>query len=119
MAERHSGHGRRRAAHPKAAALLTCGALPPKFSIFWQDADTGIDCRCRPDYIHSSGIIVDLKSTLDASPAAFAKSCANSRYHVQDAFYSEGFYQAAGEWPRGFVFIAVEKPRPMPWPATR
>lgn len=98
------------AAHPKAAALLTGGH--PEVSIFWQDADTGIDCRCRPDYIHSSGIIVDLKSTLDASPAAFAKSCANLRYHVQDAFYSEGYYQAAGTWPRGFVFIAVEKKPP-------
>lgn len=98
------------AAHPKAAALLTGGH--PEVSIFWQDADTGIDCRCRPDYIHSSGIIVDLKSTLDASPAAFSKSCANFRYHVQDAFYSEGYYQAAGTWPRGFVFIAVEKTAP-------
>jgi hypothetical protein len=98
------------AAHPKAAALLSGGHS--EVSMFWQDADTGLDCRCRPDYIHSSGIIVDLKSTLDASPAAFAKSCANLRYHVQDAFYSEGFYQATGEWPRGFVFIAVEKTAP-------
>ena len=98
------------AAHPKAAALLTGGH--PEVSIFWQDADTGIDCRCRPDYINPAGIIVDLKSTLDASPAAFAKSCANLRYHVQDAFYSEGYYQAAGTWPRGFVFIAVEKTAP-------
>ena len=98
------------AAHPKAAALLTGGH--PEVSIFWQDADTGIDCRCRPDYIHSSGIIADLKSTADAGPAAFSKSCANFRYHVQDAFYSEGFYQATGAWPRGFVFIAVEKTAP-------
>jgi exodeoxyribonuclease VIII len=98
------------AAHPKAAALLTGGH--PEVSIFWQDADTGIDCRCRSDYIHSSGIIADLKSTADASPAAFSKSCANFRYHVQDAFYSEGYYQAAGTWPRGFVFIAVEKTAP-------
>ena len=98
------------AAHPKAAALLTGGH--PEVSIFWQDADTGIDCRCRPDYINPAGIIVDLKSTADAGPAAFAKSCANFRYHVQDAFYSEGYYQAAGTWPRGFVFIAVEKTAP-------
>ena len=98
------------AAHPKAAALLSGGHS--EVSMFWQDADTGLDCRCRPDYIHSSGIIADLKSTADASPAAFAKSCANFRYHVQDAFYSEGYYQATGEWPRGFVFIAVEKTAP-------
>lgn len=98
------------AAHPKASMLLASGK--PEVSIFWQDQDTGIDCRCRPDFIHSSGIIVDLKSTLDASFQGFAKSCANYRYHVQDAFYSEGYYQATGEWPRGFVFIAVEKKAP-------
>ena len=98
------------AAHPKAAALLSGGHS--EVSMFWQDANTGLDCRCRPDHINPAGIIVDLKSTLDASPAAFAKSCANLRYHVQDAFYSEGYYQAAGTWPRGFVFIAVEKTAP-------
>ena len=98
------------AAHPKAAALLTGGH--PEVSLFWQDADTGLDCRCRPDYINPAGIIVDLKSTLDASPEAFAKSCAQYRYHVQDAFYSEGYHQATGTWPRGFVFIAVEKTAP-------
>ena len=98
------------AAHPKAAALLSGGHS--EVSMFWQDADTGLDCRCRPDHINPAGIIVDLKSTLDASPEAFAKSCANLRYHVQDAFYSEGYSQATGEWPRGFVFIAVEKTAP-------
>nr|DAD96050.1 MAG TPA: Exodeoxyribonuclease 8 [Myoviridae sp. ctpjm1]DAS09538.1 MAG TPA: Exodeoxyribonuclease 8 [Bacteriophage sp.] len=47
-----------------------------------------------------------------SAPAAFAKTCANYRYHVQDAFYSEGYYRAAGHWPAGFVFIAVEKKPP-------
>lgn len=98
------------AAHPKAAALL--GAGKSEASIFWTDPDTGIECRCRPDHIHPSGILVDLKSTTDAAPAAFAKTCANYRYHVQDAFYSEGYYRAAGHWPAGFVFIAVEKKPP-------
>ena len=98
------------AAHPTASKLLTGGQA--ETSYFWTDEDTGADCRCRPDYIHPSGIIVDLKSTLDASPAAFAKSCANYRYHVQAAFYSNGIYQVTGRYPKGFVFIAVEKTAP-------
>ena len=53
-----------------------------------------------------------MKSTADASPEEFARSIAKYRYHVQDAFYSEGYYQATGQWPRGFVFIAVEKTAP-------
>lgn len=98
------------AAHPKASALLQGGRAEQ--SIFWTDEDSGIDCRCRPDYLHPGGIIVDLKSTTDASPEEFARSVAKYRYHVQDAFYSEGYYQATGQWPRGFVFIAVEKTAP-------
>ena len=98
------------AAHPKASALLQGGKAEQ--SIFWTDEDSGIDCRCRPDYLNPSGIIVDLKSTTDASPEEFARSVAKYRYHVQDAFYSEGYYQATGQWPRGFVFIAVEKTAP-------
>ena len=98
------------AAHPKASVLLQGGKAEQ--SIFWTDGDSGIDCRCRPDYLHPGGIIVDLKSTTDASPEEFARSVAKYRYHVQDAFYSEGYYQATGQWPRGFVFIAVEKTAP-------
>lgn len=96
--------------HPKSSTLLNGGS--PEVSIFWNDKATGIDCRCRPDYIHSKGILVDLKTTLDASPKAFARAVVNHRYHVQDAFYSEGFKQATGSYPHGFVFIAVEKKPP-------
>ena len=96
--------------HPKASKLLQNGK--PEVSIFWVDSDTGLDCRCRPDFIHDSGILVDLKSTVDASPAAFSRSAAKFRYHVQDAFYSEGYKQATGSFPRGFVFVAVEKKTP-------
>lgn len=97
-------------AHPKAAALLTGGQ--PEVSVFWQDVETGESCRCRPDYIHPHGIIVDLKTTINASPSGFAKSVANYRYHVQAAFYMEGIYQATGHYPKGFVFIALEKEPP-------
>ncbi|MDO5686453.1 MAG: PD-(D/E)XK nuclease-like domain-containing protein [Neisseria sp.] len=96
--------------HPRAAALLSSGEA--EASIFWTDHETGLECRCRPDFIHEKGILVDLKSTVSASPDDFAKSAANLRYHVQDAFYSEGYYRAHGKWARGFVFIAVEKTAP-------
>lgn len=98
------------AAHPKAAALLSGGKAEQ--SIFWTDEDTGIQCRCRPDYIHPGGILVDLKTTNDAGAEEFARSVVKYRYHIQDAFYSEGYYRAFGKWPRGFVFVAVEKTAP-------
>lgn len=96
-------------AHPAAAKALA-GSPTIEQSIFW-DAD-GIACRCRPDAVTERGVIVDLKTTRDASPEGFAKSIVAYRYHVQAAFYSDGYRAAFGEPPRGFVFIAVETEPP-------
>lgn len=95
--------------HPAAAKALA-GRPTIEQSIFW-DVD-GIACRCRPDAVTERGVIVDLKTTRDASPEGFAKSIAQYRYHVQAAFYSDGYRAAFGEAPRGFVFIAVETEPP-------
>jgi exodeoxyribonuclease VIII len=95
--------------HPAAAKALA-GSPVIEQSIFW-DAD-GIACRCRPDCVTEKGVIVDLKTTREASPEGFAKSIAQYRYHVQAAFYSDGYRAAFGEAPRGFVFIAVETEPP-------
>jgi exodeoxyribonuclease VIII len=95
--------------HPAAAKALA-GSPVIEQSIFW-DAD-GIACRCRPDAVTERGVILDLKTTRDASPEGFAKSIAQYRYHVQAAFYSDGYKAAFGEAPRGFVFIAVETEPP-------
>ena len=96
-------------AHHAAGRLLSNGK--PETSIFWQD-EIGVECRCRPDFININNVIVDLKTTTDASPKGFAKSVANFRYHVQDAYYCHGYKHAFGELPRGFVFVAVEKKPP-------
>lgn len=96
--------------HPDAGPLLQGGL--PEASIFWKDQDTGIECRCRPDYMRGSipdcpaDTLVDLKSCEDASPAAFARSVHNYRYHVQAAHYMHG--ACVGR----FVFIAQEKKPP-------
>jgi exodeoxyribonuclease VIII len=95
--------------HPAAAKALA-GSPVIEQSIFW-DVD-GIACRCRPDAVTERGVIVDLKTTRDASPDGFAKSIHQYRYHVQAAFYSDGYKAAFGEPPRGFVFIAVETEPP-------
>jgi len=95
--------------HPAAAKALA-GNPTIEQSIFWH-ADN-IACRCRPDAVTERGVIVDLKTTRDASPKGFAKSIAQYRYHVQAAFYSDGYKAAFGEAPRGFVFIAVETEPP-------
>lgn len=104
MATRDAVH-----AHPAAAKALA-GTPTIEQSIFWDHE--GIACRCRPDAVTASGVIVDLKTTRDASPDGFAKSIAQYRYHVQAAYYSDGYEAAFGRQPKGFVFIAVETEPP-------
>lgn len=89
--------------HPSAKKLLTQGE--PEQSVFWNDTATGEKCKARADWLREN-FIVDLKTTADASPAGFAKSIANFRYHVQEAHYTDGFNLDR------FVFIAVEKTPP-------
>lgn len=98
-------------AHPGAAKALA-QLVEVETSIFWTDPETGIECRCRPDGVLSSGVIVDLKTTRGAAMEDFQKSVAQYRYHVQSAFYSDGYAAAYGATPPGFVFIAVETEPP-------
>lgn len=99
-------------AHPAAGSLLTSCPGEAEKSVYWIDATTGVLCRCRPDWWRDDNVIVDLKTTEDASPEGFAKSMANYRYDVQAAYYLDGIQQATGKRPKAFVFIAVEKKPP-------
>lgn len=80
-------------------------------SLFWEDADTGVACKARPDAITSRGIMIDVKTTRDASPGGFAKSIANFGYHVQAAHYLEAA-AANGIHVDAFMFLAVETSAP-------
>lgn len=72
----------------------------------------GIGVRCRPDYYNEDlGIIIDLKTTVDASPSEFAKSCGKFNYHIQDAFYTD-VMNSLGKKVSTFLFIGVEKTAP-------
>ncbi len=98
--------------HPRAAKLLIHGA--PEVTLRWQDDATGVQCKSRMDWwVERSGITFDLKSTQDASPAAFARSVANFGYHRQAAFYMDGLRQL-GAAVEHFLFVAVEKTAPYP-----
>lgn len=98
-------------AHPSARKLLACGGVAEKTHYF-TEPNTGAQCKFRPDWKAKNGFLVDLKTTGDASPEGFSRSVFNYRYHVQAAFYSDGLYYCEGTYPKGFVFIAVEKEYP-------
>ncbi len=101
--------------HPAAFGLLN-GDLKGKSeqSFFCTDTgDTELQLKCRPDFMLDDGsLIIDVKTTTDASPSGFKKSLANFRYFVQAAFYLEVVEKATGRRPEAFIFVAVEKQRP-------
>lgn len=98
------------AVHPVAGVVFRRADGRAEQSIKWRCAETGAICKSRLDWI-IPGAIVDLKTTADASPAAFARSVASYRYHVQDAFYSQAA-ASAGISAEHFVFVCVESSPP-------
>ena len=89
--------------HPEAAWLLSDGKAEQ--SVWWDDLQFNLRCKCRPDWWNGD-IVIDLKTTQDASPKGFASSVAKFRYHVQQMHYLQGTNAAR------FIFIAVEKEYP-------
>ncbi len=98
---------------PDVAALLSVGQA--EASAFWIDEQTGELCKCRPDHTHPAGdgvILVDGKTCQDASAQGFGRSIWNYGYHLQAAWYADGFERATGQRVHGFVFAAVESAWP-------
>lgn len=97
--------------HPAASYLLRLKGVS-EVMVNWTDEVSGLPCRGIFDRLTTTSIIIDLKTTDDASPKGFARSCHKYRYNVQAAFYMDGFERAYNEPCEGFFFIAVEKAPP-------
>lgn len=92
-------------AHPHARWLVE-SAGDVEASIYWNDEITGELCRCRPDKaLPEMGWLMDVKTTADMGK--FSRSVYEFRYHVQDAFYSDGYQAHFGEAPRAFLFLVI------------
>lgn len=95
--------------HKKASQYLTGGIAEQ--SIFWRDNTTNVLCKCRPDY-RKNNVLIDIKTTVDASPDSFSRSIHNFKYYLQAAFYCEGASKALEIKCDKFVFICVENKPP-------
>ena len=82
-----------------------------ELSYFWDDLVL-VRGKCRPDWISDDGnIVVDVKTTIDASPKGFQKSISNWGYHLQLGWYLRGL-RKLGLPAKEFIFIAIEKTPP-------
>jgi len=77
-------------------------------SVFWEE--DGLMLKCRPD-AQKPGLLIDLKSTIDANPNEFGKIAAKFGYHQSAAHYIDGWKVATGE-ELPFHFVLVEKTAP-------
>ena len=74
-------------AHGVARDLLRGGLAEE--TIEWTDADTGLACKGRLDYLRPD-LVIDLKSSRDPSPERFARDAVKYGYAAQVAFYHDG-----------------------------
>lgn len=94
--------------HELGASLLDC--VDVERSIYFTHKGTGIQCKSRPD-AWARTIIIDLKTTADASYRAFQSSAFKYGYFLQAAMAHEALASINIKMEK-FVFIAVEKTFP-------
>lgn len=93
-------------AHPIARTFIEAEG-PTEHTITWTDPETGLELKSRRDKVLPLDL-PDIKTTEDASPEAFAKSCANYGYARQAAWNIAGEHERTGE-RKNFVFLVVSK----------
>lgn len=98
--------------HPVAGAYMANRDAITEHTLVWRDRRTGIDCKGRLDWADlERGVVLDLKTTAEASPDSFGRSAVNYHYASRAAFYTDGFEAVYGK-PCTFILVAVEKTPP-------
>lgn len=86
----------------------------PEIAMAWKDEETGVDCVGRLDWetkVDRHPAVVDLKSARESGELWFTRDAAKLDYHLQLAFYADGYKAITGKMPR-IVVIAVESAEP-------
>lgn len=100
-----------------AAASLTAGI--PEMTLAWQDSETGVWLRARPDYLPDRVInggdircVADIKTSADASQGVFSRAIDSYGYHQSAALYADGIKAIYGHYPTHWLHVVIEKDAP-------
>lgn len=92
------------------AGNLLMGKGDSQKSLFWRDTTTGLECKCRFDFVPTD-VLVDVKTARSTNPRDFASQCWLLKYFWQAAHYRRGWYEYTGDW-RDFVFAVIKNSEP-------
>lgn len=98
--------------HDAAMRYLSKGEA--EVSMIWSDNSTGQLCRGRIDWLvedETQPVLVGLKTGRTSEPGQFGRDAFRLGYHLQWAFYLEGYTTLTGKRPR-VVEIVVESAPP-------
>lgn len=100
--------------HPYAKMLLSGGYNEQGYMGEIETEAGRINVKFKPDHVNEGKkIIVDLKTTKDASDDGFSRAAGEMSYHIQAALYSDLMEKMSGDnLPYKFFFIAQEKRAP-------
>lgn len=93
---------------PEISSLLAEGVA--ERSLFWRDPVTEVRCKIRPDLLVLPHLILELKTTFDASLAVFQRTLQMQRYHLSAAMYLEGVRHWTGSVPNYVYLVASRHP---------
>jgi exodeoxyribonuclease VIII len=95
--------------HPEFATIM---AQPRRVEVPFEFKSFGHRFKAKPDcIIDSMRLILDIKTTDDASPHKWQWSAVDYGYHRQAWIYQQALVESAYEYYR-FIFAVVEKPKP-------
>lgn len=104
-----------------ATARVAMSAGRSEVTIAWKDEETGVWCRCRPDWLPDSVVnggevraVTDLKFMApdNCSPQGFANAIRKFGYHMSAGFYSTGIEKVFGYAPTHWLHLVIEKAPP-------
>lgn len=105
------GIARRLEAHPLVRQGILHGLV--EHTIVCKDAATGVWLKIRPDVVpQADGVLVDLKTTNDASPHAIQRTILNYGYPMQGGLGTIVMKEALGITITDFVLAFIEKEEP-------